>query len=113
MILTHAVILKAPQDTTLFLNTSAVFTCETRGTFSGWRINGILTEDLPLPVHHDLEFSSTGTDEGTTMLKLIIPATAEYNDTKVQCLTGVYFNGSLAESGTVALKVQGIKQNIK
>ena len=90
---------------TVFLNQSAVFTCLTTGP-SGWMIDGTLSEDLPLAVHRDLEFSSTGTDEGKTLSKLIIPATAKYNDTRVQCLV-IKFGGTSAKSETVILKVQG------
>ena len=92
---------------TVFLNQSAAFTCETDGGLSGWKINGTLPGDLPPAVGSDLEFSSTNTDEGTTLLKLTIPARAEYNNTRVQCLTGT-FDGSSAESETAILKVQGI-----
>ena len=84
-----------------------MFTCETDGSISSWRINEQLPGDLPPEVHSDLELSSTGTDEGTTLLTLTIPARAEYNNTRVQCLTGT-FGGSSVESETAILKVQGI-----
>ena len=84
-----------------------MFTCETVGSLSGWRINETLAGDLPPAVHNDLELSSTGTDEGATLLKLTIPARAEYNNTRVQCLTGT-FGGSSVESETAILKAQGI-----
>ena len=96
-----------PDNKTVFLNQPVVFTCETNGGLSGWRINGTLPGNLPPEVHRDLELVSTGTDEGTTLLKLTIPARAEYNNTRVQCLTGT-FGGSSVESETAILKVQGI-----
>ena len=102
-----AVIVNNPENKTVFLNQSAVFKCETDGGVSGWRINGTLPEDLPPAVGSDLEFPSTNTDEGNTLLKLIIPARAEYNNTRVQCLTGT-FGSSSAESNAAILKIQGI-----
>ena len=100
-------ILKDPENKTVFLHQSALFTCETDGSISSWRINGTLPGDLPPAVHSDLELSSIGTDNGTTLLILTIPARAEYNNTRVQCLTGT-FGGSSVESETAILKVQGI-----
>ena len=101
-----AVIVNNPNNKTVFLNQSAVFTCETDGGISGWRVNGTLSGDLPPAVQNILEFSSTNTDEGTTLLKLTIPARAECNNTRVQCVSGT-FGGSSVESETAILKVQG------
>ena len=100
-------IVNDPENKAVFLNQSAVFTCETVGGVSVWEINRTLSVDLPPAVHSDLDISSTNTDEGTTLLKLTIPARAEYNNTRVQCLT-LTFGGSVAESETAILKVQGI-----
>ena len=100
-------ILNTPESMTVFLNQSAVFTCETDGSLSTWRINGILPGDLPPAVGSDLELSTTITDNGTILLTLTILARAEYNNTRVQCLTGT-FGGPSVESETVILKVQGI-----
>ena len=91
-------ICKSPENRTVFLNLSAVFTCETDGHFSGWEVNGTVARDLPPEV---------ACNEGTTLLELTIPATAEYNDTRVQCVV-VTLNGSSAVSETTILKVQGI-----
>ena len=90
---------------TVFLNQSAVFTCEADDGLPGWKINGTLQGDLPPAVGSDLKFVTM--TAGTTLLKLTIPARAEYNNTRVQCLTGI-FGGSSAESETAILKVQGI-----
>ena len=101
-------IVNNPENTTVFLNQSAVFTCETDGSLSGWWINGTLPEDLPPAVFHDLEFSANDiTDNGTLLLKLTIPARAEYNNTRFQCVA-VKPGGSSAESKTAIFKVQGI-----
>ena len=98
-------ILRAPEDTTVFLGQSAVFTCETDDGFTGWRINGTLREDLPPEIHNDLSVSDTTTAEGTTVEELTIPARAEYNGTTVQCAV-LAFDGS-AVSENVTLKIQG------
>ena len=85
-----------------------MFTCATVGGFSGWKINETASGDLPPAVFRDIKFSPDDiTDNGTTLLKLTIPARAEYNNTRVQCLT-VTFSGSSAESETAILKIQGI-----
>ena len=101
-------ILRNPESKTIFLDESAVFTCETDGHFSGWEMNGTVAGDLPPAIFRDLEFSPNDiTDHGTTFLKLTIPARAEYNNTRVQCAV-VTLSGSSAESETAILKVQGI-----
>ena len=85
-----------------------MFKCETDSGLSSWRINGTLSGDLPPAVLSDIEvISSTETDDGTTLLKLTIPARAEYNNTRVQCIT-LTFDGSTVESETAILKVQCI-----
>ena len=100
-------ILHDPENTTVFLDQSAVFSCEVNGGLSGWRINGTLSEDLSTEIHDDLNFSSTDTAEGNTLLTLTIPARALYNGTRVQCLTA-RFGGSSAESENATLNIQGI-----
>ena len=86
-----------------------MFICETDGGVSGWEINGTLSGDLPPTVASDLEFSATITDEGTTLLKLTIPARAEYNNTRVQCFVVKLGDPPVeVESETAILKVQGI-----
>ena len=99
-------ILQAPKNTTVFLDQSAVFTCETDGGLSVWRINGSLLYYLPSEIRSDLDVSETNTAEGTTVEVLTIPARAEYNETKVQCLVGIFGGGS-SESENATLKIQG------
>ena len=99
-------ILQAPENATVFLGQSAVFTCETDGGLSVWRINRTLLEDLPHELHSDLRVSETNTAEGTRVVRLTIPARAEYNGTKVQCLVGILGGGS-SESENAKMKIQG------
>ena len=101
-------IINNPENATVFLNKSAVFTCETDGHLSGWEINERVAGDLPPAVASELEFSPIViTENGTTLLKLTIPARADYNNTIVQCVV-VTLGGSVAESETAILKVLGI-----
>ena len=86
-----------------------MFTCETDGGLSGWRINGTVLQNLPQEIHSDFMVSPTITPEGSTVEVLTIPARAEYNGTRVQCLV-VIFGGSSEESENVTLKIQGIKE---
>ena len=83
-----------------------MFTCETDGGFSGWRINGTQLQDLPPEIRNDVVISVTNTAEGSTVENLTIPARAEYNGTRVQCLVGI-FGGPSDESENVTLKIQG------
>ncbi|CAI8045438.1 hypothetical protein GBAR_LOCUS25133 [Geodia barretti] len=98
-------ILHAPESTTVFLNQSAVFTCEARGGKTLWRINGTQRE-LLLPVLFDLVVSEITTPEGVLVTNLTIPARAQYNGTIVQCLSGV-FGGPFVESDNATLAIQG------
>ena len=100
-------ILQAPESTVVFLDQSAVFTCETvGGDVTTWRVNGILLESLPPEILSDVDVSQTSTPEGTVVEELTIPARAEYNGTRVQCLVGI-FGGSTDESENATLRIQG------
>ena len=84
-----------------------MFTCETDGGgLTGWRVNGIILQSLPPEIRSDLLSSGTNTDEGTVVEELTIPARAEYNGTRVQCLVGI-FGGSSDESENATLRIQG------
>ena len=98
-------IIRVPENTTVFLDQSALFTCETNGGISGWRINGTVLQDLPPDIECDMRVSGSNTAEGTRVQRLTIPARAEYNGTRVQCL--VLGFGGFAESGNATLKIQG------
>ena len=101
-------ILHAPKSTTISLNQSAVFTCETRGGTTLWRVNGT-QRVLLLPILSDLVVSES-TSEGVLVTNLTIPARAQYNGTRVQCQSGL-FGGSVVESDNVTLTIQGINSN--
>ena len=104
-------ILNASNSTTVFLDQSAVFTCETDDGFSGWRINGIRLQNLPPEIRNDVKISVINTPEGSTVETLTIPARAEYNGTTVQCLV-VTVGGSSDESENATLKIQGRRDTI-
>ena len=103
----HAEILVAPESRVVFLDQSAVFTCETVGGILAWIVNGTQREVHPAEIRTDLIVSEIITDDGTTLENLIIPARAEYNGTAVQCFVGI-FGGSTAQSDNVTLTIQGI-----
>ena len=100
-------ILQAPESTVVYLDQSAVFTCETDGGgLTGWTVNGTILQSLPPEIRNDLHVSPTNTDEGTRVEELTIPARAEYNGTRVQCLV-VIIGGSSDESENATLRIQG------
>ena len=98
-------VLHAPGNQTVFLNQSAVFTCETDGGSTGWSVNGTELEELPPEIEMDLETFGANTAEGTRLASLTIPARAEYNGTRVSC--SVQQRGSFMESANVTLRIQG------
>ena len=81
-----AEILHAPESTVVFLDQSAVFTCETVGGALVWIVNGTQREVIDPEIRRDLIISETIIDGGRTVQELTIPARAEYNGTRVQCL---------------------------
>ena len=103
-------IINNPKSKTVYLlDQSVVFTCETDGGFSGWEINRTVAEDLPPAVGSDLELFSTITKNGTTLLRLTIPARAEYNNTRVQCVVVKLGDPPVeVENEAAILKIQGI-----
>ncbi|CAI8046218.1 hypothetical protein GBAR_LOCUS25542 [Geodia barretti] len=99
-------VLHAPGNQTVFPNQSAVFTCETDGGSTGWRVNGTFVDELPPAVEMDLEIFGANTAEGTRLASLTIPAKAEYNGTRVSCFTQ-RLGGLFMESANVTLRIQG------
>ena len=83
-----------------------MFTCETRGAFSGFLVNG--TEpDLISPENPcDLKISESLTAERTTVQTLTIQAKSDYNGTVFQCVA-LTLSGSV-ESANVTLHIQGM-----
>jgi hypothetical protein len=67
-------ILQNPDNVTVFLNQSAVFTCVIHGGTPSWIVNGTLYEKLPPETHNDLNISPTINDGGNLSLNLTIPA---------------------------------------
>ena len=100
-------ILRSPESTTVFLNQRAVFTCETRGGITSWRVNGTQREILLHEIPGDLNVSEISTPGGSTVENLTIPARAQYNGTRVQCLS-LIIGVSFVESDNVTLTIQGI-----
>ena len=96
-----------PNDATVFLSKSAVFTCETRGGQSAWLINGTLLEELEQnspEIRSDIQAVSN-TSAGMTMETLTILARAQYNGTRFQCVV-LTLTGSL-QSDNATLTIQG------
>ena len=84
-----------------------MFTCETDGGgLTGWRVNGTSLESLPPKIHNDLHISGSNTNEGTRVETLTIPARAEYNGTRVQCLVLSLSGSDQSENATMI--IQGI-----
>ena len=98
-------ILVAPENRVVFLDQSAVFTCEVAGGTLVWVVNGTQREVHPAEIHRDLVLSETITDDDTTLGTLTIPARAEYNGTRVQC--AVFTFGGSDQSENVTMRIQG------
>ena len=99
-------ILVAPESRVVFLDQSAVFTCETVGGTLVWVVNGTQREVQPAEIRRDLVVSETITDDDTTLGTLTIPARAEYNGTRVQC--AVFTFGGSDQSENATMRIQGI-----
>ena len=96
-------ILQHPENVTVFLNQSAVFTCVTRGGISYWIVNGIPTES---GTRDDFNVSPTINDDGNLSLKLTVQAKKQHNRTIIQC--GVVWYGVSVNSTNATLLIQGI-----
>ena len=90
---------------TVFLNHSAVFTCETSGLHMGWRVQG--TKLLP-DSYHNITTSLLNVTINSTIGEMVLLARAEYNEARIQCVTMDYdFTSSIVESETAILNIQG------
>ena len=98
-------ILVAPESKVVFLDQSAVFTCEAVGGTLVWVVNGTQREVHPAEIRRDLVVSETVVDGSTTLETLTIPARAEYNGTTVQC--AVFTFGGSDQSESVTMRIQG------
>ncbi|CAI7999225.1 hypothetical protein GBAR_LOCUS2659 [Geodia barretti] len=99
-------IVHAPESTTVFLSQRAVFTCETRGGITSWRVNGTQREILLPEIRSDLVVSESTTPEGHSVQTLTIPARPQYNGTRIQCLS-VIIGGPVVESDNATLTIPG------
>ena len=97
-----------PESKVVFLNQSAVFTCETVGGALSWIVNGTQREVIDPEIRRDLVISEeTVNDGGSTEQNLTIPARAEYNGTRVQCVVLSPSGSDQSENATMI--IQGIK----
>ena len=100
----HAEILHAPESTVVFLDQSAVFTCETVDGALSWVVNGTQREVIDPEIRRDLMISEIITDGGHTVENLTIPARAEYNGTRVQCLVFSLSGSDQSENATLLIQ---------
>ena len=103
MILTH------PDDRTVFLDDEdgAFFSCNTRDSSSThWRLNETDYDDLPSQLQDDLTIHILSASV-SVVLQLSIPARAEYNGTRVQCVAESDDGHSIV-SDTATLTIQGM-----
>ena len=99
-------IVSHPRDRTVFLDDDARFNCITQRNFTPyWRLNGTDYDDLPSQLHDDLALYRFS--EMYEHLALIIVAKAEYNGTRVQCVTESN-DGDSVVSNTATLSIQGM-----
>ena len=94
-------ILEHPENTTVFLNQTAVFRCEVTGGDVSWRVNGKPTTELTSIAPDDLDIVF---ENGNPLVILTIIARAEYNGTTVQCLVNSGFSD---RSENASLRIQG------
>ena len=95
-----------PQDTTVFINMTGMFSCEASGgDYIFWRVNGTTFSDLPSETQNDLDVNPVGIIT-SGLSTLTITARSVYNGTTVQCVTGD-IGGDVVESENVTLTIQG------
>ena len=84
-----------------------MFTCETIGGTPSWVVNRTQREVIDPEIIRDLMISEeTIIDGGSTVQDLTIPARAEYNGTRVQCLVFSLSGSDQSENATMI--IQGI-----
>ena len=94
-------ILEPPENTTVFLDQTAVFRCEVTGGDISWRVNGKPTTEETSIARDDLDVDS---ENGNPLVILTIIARAEYNGTTVQCVV----NSGFSDLSEIALlSIQG------
>ena len=86
-----------------------MFTCETVGGVLSWIVNGTQREVIGPEIRRDLVISEeTVNDGGSTVQDLTIPARAEYNGTRVQCLVLSLSGSKLSENATMIIQGMAI-----
>ena len=98
-------ILEPPENTTVFLDQTAVFRCEATGGHSGWNVNGKPTTEQTSIARDDLDVEFDDSENGNPLVILTITARAEYNGTTVQCLVNAGFSD---QSEIALLRIQGV-----
>ena len=110
MLLMHSTYFAAdceyPSDATVFINQKAVFTCVIHGASLYWKVNGTAFTSLERDVRDSIDTTQVTVGENEEF-NLIIPGRAEYNGTRVQCVT--VYEGGEKESENATLRIQGIK----
>ena len=100
-------IVTPPVDRTVFLNDDAVFSCLTDVDYTAhWRLNETDYDDLPSQLQHDLVIRSESISL-FGVFSITIPARAEYNGTRVQCVAESD-DGHSVVSDTATVTIQGI-----
>ena len=99
-------ILVAPESRVVFLDQSAVFTCETVGGTLAWVVNGTQRDVHSEEIRNDLIISELPTEGDSKLETLTIPARTEYIGTRVQCAVLTFGGSALSENAT--LRIQGI-----
>ena len=97
-------ILEAPENTTVFLDQTAVFRCEVTGGHVSWELNGRPANELISIALDDLDVEFDESENGNPLTILTIIARAEYDGTTVQCLVNAGFSD---QSQIVSLSIQG------
>ena len=97
-------ILEPPENTTVFLDQTAVFRCEVTGGDVSWRVNGKSIAEETSIARDDLDVNFDDSENGNPLVILTITARAEYNVTTVQCLV----NSGFSDRSEIALlSIQG------
>ena len=97
------VIRHGPSDVTVFLDDEALFTCLIEGGYISWRVNETDSNDLTNAIQSDLTTHNTSAS-GFYLFALTIRGRAEYNRTRIQCVTG----SQDSNSEMAFLSIQGI-----
>ena len=81
-----------------------MFTCETVGGAFIWVVNGTQREIINPEIRRDLMISDVIIDGGRREQDLTIPARAEYNGTRVQCLAFSLSGSDQSENATLLIQ---------